>query len=64
MDMGRPRFLLLLAILVGLLSWVWATDEPAPTSPYGRFSEFLIGTIMVFIVGFIISSIVSSWRNK
>jgi hypothetical protein len=48
------RLAFLLAILVGLLIYTWATDHPTPADPNGRFEgitlNFLVLTFLALVV--------------
>jgi hypothetical protein len=58
MSGWRPA--MLIAVLLGLLAWVWITDRPSPAYPHGQFGPLLLlAGLVVAVAGVGISY----WRS-
>lgn len=63
MRLPRAR-LILMAILVALLAWVWITDRPSPSSPHGQFVDTLFGLGLFWTLGIAVVFLIRIARAK
>jgi ABC-type phosphate transport system permease subunit len=58
------RLLLLIAVLAGLLFWVWVTDRPSPAEPDGGFGPLVFQALALVAVAAVVAAIWRGWRGS